>query len=50
MIEVHTDGSDLMPAFWIAMTKGEDAAVPSVRFRPSEFDGTSRPIIIVPPI
>lgn len=39
-----------MPAFRIAITKGDAAAVPSPRFKPSEFEGTSRPITAVPPI
>jgi len=44
------EGRALMPARSIAMTKGEAAAVPfpSFKSRPSEFDGTRRPIINVP--
>jgi len=43
-----TDGSDLIPARSIAMTKGEEAPVPSLRFRPSEFEGVKIPMMNVP--
>jgi hypothetical protein len=34
----------------IAMTKGEAPALPLCRLRSPSFEGTSRPIISVPPI
>lgn len=33
----RTDGRALIPEFLIAMTKGEDAAVPLARLRPGEL-------------
>lgn len=44
------DGNALMPAFWIAMTKGAEAAVPSARLRRGSFEGTRRPVIKTPKI
>jgi hypothetical protein len=43
------DGRALMPAFSIAITKGEEALVPLDRFKPGSLEGTSKPIIMVPP-
>jgi hypothetical protein len=37
-----------MPARLIAMTNGDEAAVPESSLRPSSFDGTSNPMIRVP--
>jgi hypothetical protein len=50
---VHTDGNALIPAVLMAMTKGDDAAVPAAglpvaRLRPGLLDGTKRPMIMVP--
>lgn len=42
------DGSALMPAFWIAMTKGADAAVPVPRLRRGSSEGTRRPVMKTP--
>lgn len=42
------DGSALMPAFWMAMTKGAETAVPVPRARRGSFEGTSRPVMRVP--
>ena len=47
---MHTDGNALIPARWMAMTKGDDAAVPSLKLSPGSFDGTKRPMTITPPI
>jgi len=45
-----TDGSPLIPERWMAITKGEAAAVPDFKLRPGSFEGTKSPIINVPPI
>ena len=45
-----TDGSPLIPAFLIAMTKGDFAALDSLRLRLGLFEGTSRPIMVTPPM
>ena len=48
--EVLTDGRALIPAFWIAITKGEEAAVPSARLSLGSVEGTRRPMMNVPRI
>ena len=48
--QVHTDGNALIPACWMAMTKGDDAAVPVARLSPGLLDGTNNPMIMVPPM
>jgi hypothetical protein len=45
-----TDGRDLIPACRIAMTNGEAAAFLTDRFKSGSFEGTNRPIIVVPPM
>jgi len=45
-----TDGKPLIPAVWIAMTKGDAAAFLSVRLSPGEFEGTKRPMTVTPPM
>jgi hypothetical protein len=49
-ITLFTDGRDLIPARWIAMTNGEAAAVPAVSLRLSclSLEGTKRPMTVVP--
>ena len=47
---VRTEGRPEMPAFWIAMTKGDDAAVPSDRLSPGSSEGQMRPMTKVPKI
>lgn len=42
------DGRPLIPAFLMAMTKGDAAAVFSVRLSPGELEGTKRPITVTP--
>jgi len=42
------DGKLSIPAALIARTKGDAAAVLSVRLSPSELEGTKRPIIVTP--
>jgi len=42
------DGRNLIPAASMARTKGDAAAVLSVRLSPSELEGTKRPIIVTP--
>jgi hypothetical protein len=44
-----TEGRDLIPAVWIAMTNG-DAAVPLFNWSDVLLDGTRRPIMKVPPM
>jgi len=44
------DGKNLIPAASMARTKGDAAAVLSVRLSPSELEGTKRPIIVTPRI
>jgi len=43
-----TDGKPLIPAVLMARTKGDAAAVFSVRLSPSELEGTKRPMIVTP--
>lgn len=45
---VRTEGKALIPDRLMAMTNGDDAAVPPLRARPLELDGTSKPMIVVP--
>ena len=45
-----TDGSPLMPAVLIAMTKGDFAASEVLRLRSGLVEGTRRPIMITPPM
>ena len=49
-----TLGKPEIPAFLIAITNGDAAAVPppcaAVKSSPSELDGTSNPMINVPPM
>jgi hypothetical protein len=45
-----TDGSPEMPAFLIAITKGEEAAVPSDKLSPGSSAGQMRPMTNVPRI
>ena len=42
------DGRPLIPAFLMAMTEGDAAAVLSVRLSPSELEGTKRPMMVTP--
>ena len=44
------DGSPLIPAFLMAMTNGDAAAVLSVRVSPGELEGTKRPMTVTPPM
>jgi hypothetical protein len=44
------DGRPLIPAFLMAMTKGDAAAVPLERLSSSELEGTKRPITETPVI
>jgi hypothetical protein len=46
----HTEGRTLIPALWIAITNGDEAAVPSSKSRPGWFEGTRRPMTKVPRI
>lgn len=49
-VALLTDGSPLIPAFLIAITKGDDAAVPPSKFKPLAFEGTKIPMMKVPRI
>jgi hypothetical protein len=42
------EGRALIPACLIAMTKGEAAAVWTVKSKPGSFEGTNKPMIKVP--
>lgn len=46
----RTDGRTLIPAFSMAMTKGDAAAVPLARFRSLLSYGTSSPMMVTPPM
>ena len=48
--QVHTVGSALIPACLMAITKGDDDAVPVARLSLGSLDGTKRPMIMVPPM
>lgn len=45
-----TEGRPLIPAVLIAMTNGDFAAVDVSKLRPSAFDGTSKPMMMTPPM
>jgi hypothetical protein len=42
------EGRALMPLFWMAMTKGAEAAVPVPRERRGSLEGTRRPVMKTP--
>jgi hypothetical protein len=46
----RTAGRALMPERLIAITKGDAAAVPLPKARPGSFEGTSKPMIVTPPM
>ncbi len=43
------DGRPPMPAWRMAITKGDATAVPEAMLRSGSFEGTSRPMIVTPP-
>lgn len=45
-----TEGNPWIPALVIAITKGEEAASPDFKLRDGSFEGTRRPMMVVPPI
>ena len=47
---MHTDGNPLIPACLMAITKGDDVAVPVLKVRSAWLEGTKRPITVVPPM